>query len=159
MFHGVLSRRKKVLTGLGSNRVRQKNLWNQINKKKIFFSWNCISGSFKLFPYTKIDFWPFLKSRKMEFRPKKPSWSLVNQFHDFFWPNTIFCDFKNGQKSIFELGKSLKLPERQFHEKNFFLFIWFHEFFWLEFFKFSCPMWVHYLEPALFKTRSITNLR
>ena len=26
--------------------------------KKIFFSWNCISGSFELFPYSKIDFWP-----------------------------------------------------------------------------------------------------
>ena len=29
-----------------------------------------------------------------------------------------FCFFKNGQKSIFELGKSLKLQEMQFHEKN-----------------------------------------
>ena len=28
------------------------------------------------------------------------------------------CNFKNGQKSIFELGKSLKLPKMQFHEKN-----------------------------------------
>ena len=26
-------------------------------------------------------------------------------------------------------GKSLKLPNMQFHEKNFFWFIWFHEFF------------------------------
>ena len=35
-----------------------------------------------------------------------------------FWPNSILCNFKNGQKSIFELGKSLKLPEMQFHEKK-----------------------------------------
>ena len=35
-----------------------------------------------------------------------------------FWPNSIFCNFKNGQKSIFELGKSLKLPNMQFHEKK-----------------------------------------
>ena len=26
-------------------------------------------------------------------------------------PNSIFCSFKNDQKSIFELGKSLKLPK------------------------------------------------
>ena len=31
-----------------------------------------------------------------------------------------FCNFKNGQKSIFYWGKSLKLPKMQFHEKNFF---------------------------------------
>ena len=36
-----------------------------------------------------------------------------------FWPNSIFCNFKNGQKPIFELGKSLKLPKMQFHEKIF----------------------------------------
>ena len=33
-----------------------------------------------------------------------------------FSPNSIFCNFKNGQKSIFELGKSLKLLKMQFHE-------------------------------------------
>ena len=38
---------------------------------------------------------------------------------DFFWPNSIFCHFKNGQKSIFELGKNLKMPKMQFHEKKF----------------------------------------
>ena len=32
---------------------------------------------------------------------------------------SIFCNLKNGQKSIFELGKRLKLPKMQFHEKNF----------------------------------------
>ena len=31
---------------------------------------------------------------------------------------SIFCNFKNGQKSIFELEKSFKLPEMQFHEKK-----------------------------------------
>ena len=35
-----------------------------------------------------------------------------------FWPNSTFCNFKNGQKLIFDLGKSLKQPEMQFHEKN-----------------------------------------
>ena len=33
-------------------------------KKSIFFSWNCIFGSFKLFSCSKIDFWPFLKLQK-----------------------------------------------------------------------------------------------
>ena len=35
----------------------------------------------------------------------------------FFLPKFIFCHVKNGQKSIFELGK---LPKMQFHEENFF---------------------------------------
>ena len=39
-------------------KVQAQYSWNQINQ---FFSWNCISGSFKLFPSSKIDFWPFLK--------------------------------------------------------------------------------------------------
>ena len=34
----------------------------------------------------------------------------------FLDQNPFFCNFKNGQKSIFELGKSLKLPKMQFHE-------------------------------------------
>ena len=45
----------------------KKNSWNQINQK--FFTWNCISGSFNLFPISKIISWPyaFLKLQKMEF--------------------------------------------------------------------------------------------
>ena len=38
--------------------------------KKIF-SWNCIFGSCKLFPSSKIDFWSFLKLQKMEFGQKE----------------------------------------------------------------------------------------
>ena len=34
----------------------------------------------------------------------------------FFGPKSIFCHFKNGQKSISDLGKSLKLLQMQFHE-------------------------------------------
>ena len=41
-------------------------------------------------------------------------------FTNLFRPNS---NFVNGQKSIFELGKSLKLPKMQFHD---FDFIWFH---------------------------------
>ena len=38
--------------------------WNLV--KKIFSS-NCIFGIFKLFPTSKIDFWPFLKLQNIEF--------------------------------------------------------------------------------------------
>ena len=61
-------------------------------------------------------------------RPKKLVW------WNLFWPISIFCNFKNGQKSIFEQGKSLKLPKMQFHENNLW-FIWFHDIFCLDFFE------------------------
>ena len=63
---------------------RQKNLWNQINK--IFFSWNCIFGSFKHFPSSKIGFWPFLKLQKMNWSKKFFWWNWFIWFHEFFWP-------------------------------------------------------------------------
>ena len=44
------------------------------NKSKNFFSWNCIFGSFKLFPSSKIDFWPFLKLQQ--------KWNLVKKICD-----------------------------------------------------------------------------
>ena len=50
------------------------------------FLWNCIFGSFKLFPHSKIDFWPFLKLQKMEFGQKKNLWNWFIWFHEFFWP-------------------------------------------------------------------------
>ena len=48
---------------------------------------------------------------------KKNSWNKINQFHEknFFDQIPFFCNFKNGQKSFFELGKSLNLPKMQFH--------------------------------------------
>ena len=51
---------------------------------KFFFSWNCIFGSFKLFPSSKIDFWPFLKLQNMEFGLNKISWNWFIRFHEFF---------------------------------------------------------------------------
>ena len=73
---------------------------------------------------------------------QKNSWNQIIQFHEkkFFDQIPFFCNFKNEQKSIFELGKNLKLPKMQFHEKKFW-FIWFHEFFYLDFFKFSGLLW------------------
>ena len=49
-------------------------------------------------------------------RTKKLVKSNKTISHDqFFWPNSIFYNLKKGQKSFFELGKSLKLPKMQFH--------------------------------------------
>ena len=76
---------------------------------------------------------------KKKSRPKKLMKSNKSISWNFFWANSIIYNFKIGQKSIFELEKSLKLPKMQFHEKNFW-FIWFHEFFCLDFFKFCGPL-------------------
>ena len=57
--------------------------------KLIFFSSNCTFGSFKLFPSSKIDFWPFLKLQKMEFGQKKfREIDLFDFTSFFFWPAT-----------------------------------------------------------------------
>ena len=64
------------------------------------------------------------------------SWNQINQFHEnSFWPNSIFCNFKDGQKSIFELGKSLKLLKTQFHEIKISIYLI------SLFFKFSGLLW------------------
>ena len=71
------------------------------NQSKIF-TWNCISGSFKLFPSSKIDFWPFLKLQKMEFGQNNFSWNWFIWLHEIFWPG-LFLIFwptfiHNGKK-------------------------------------------------------------
>ena len=48
-------------------------------------------------------------------RPKN-SRNQINQF--FFREIAFFCHFKNGQKSIFEYGKSLKLLKCNFTKKK-----------------------------------------
>ena len=62
------------------------------SNKSIFFSWNCIFGSFKLFPSSKIDFWPFLKLQKWNSAKKNNSWNWFIWFHKFFWPG-LFLNF------------------------------------------------------------------
>ena len=42
----------------------------------------------------------------------------MNQFHEIFIDqNPFFAISKMAKNQFFELGKSLKLPEMQFHEK------------------------------------------
>ena len=57
---------------------------------------------------------------------------------------SIFCNFKNGQKSICELGKKFKTAGNA--KKNFDLFD-FTSFFCLDFFKFSGPLCPSQLHP------------
>ena len=72
-------------------------------------------------------------------RPKKLVKSNKSISRKNFWPKSIFRHFKNGQKSIFELRKSLKRLNIQFHKKiDLFNFT---SFFCLDFFKFSGPLW------------------
>ena len=70
---------------------RQKNSWNQINQ--IIFSWNCIFGSFQLFPSSKMDFWPFLKLQKKKWNLAKNKFREIDftsffgrNFFLIFWP-------------------------------------------------------------------------
>ena len=48
----------------------------------------------------------------------------INQFQEKnFWLNFIFCDLKNDQKSIFELGKSLKLAKIAISHKKILIYL------------------------------------
>ena len=78
---------------------RQKNSWIQINQKRN------ILGSLKLFPSSKFYFWPILKLKKK------------------FGPNFILCNFKNDQKSIFELGKKFKTAKNAILRKTFWIYL------------------------------------
>ena len=53
------------------------------SNKSIFFPWNCIFGSFKLFPSSKTYFWPVLKLQKMEFGE---NFFVKLTYLEFFWP-------------------------------------------------------------------------
>ena len=53
-------------------------------------------------------------------RPKKLVKSNKSISRNFFFGQiAFFCNFKNSQKSILQLGKSLKPPKMQFYEKRF----------------------------------------
>ena len=61
---------------------------------------------------------------------------ILTKFH--------FLQFQKWPKINFWTRRSLKLSKMQFHESNLW-FIWFHEFFCLDFFKFSGPLCNTYL--------------
>ena len=83
-----------------------------------------------------MEIWKILinpqRARKFKkVQPKKTSGNQINQFHEKNF--SIFCNFKYGQKSIFGLGKSLKLAKMQFHEENFLIYLISRVFFALTF--------------------------
>ena len=66
---------------------------------------------------------------------KRPGQRLVKSNKSI----SIFSNFRNDHKSIFELGKSLKQPEMQFNEKQTLIYLISRSFFCLDFLKFSGP--------------------
>ena len=67
----VIQAAEEVFSTVSGITVDQKILKSPGKKtNQNFFSWNCIFWSFKLFPSSKMDFWPFLKLQKMEFGKK-----------------------------------------------------------------------------------------
>ena len=78
---------KELYLNTDEKKVQAKKLVKS-NKSKLS---NCISGSFKVFPSSKIDFWPYLKLQKMEidffgFTSFLPTLFLI------FWPTMQRCD-------------------------------------------------------------------
>ena len=71
-------------------KVQAKKLMKS-NKSNFFFPWNCIYGNFKLFPSSKIDFWPFLKLQKKKgFGALNFFAKLINLIsRGFFWDWTF----------------------------------------------------------------------
>ena len=53
-----------------------------------------------------------------------------------------FLQFQKGPKINFWTGKKVKTAKKGNFIIKFFWFIWFHEFFCLDFFKYSGPMWL-----------------
>ena len=80
-----------------------------------FFSLNCISGSFKLFSSSKIDFWPFLKLQKNGIWPKKNLWNWFIWFHEFFYLDFFKFSGSLCVTHIYYLWKKLK---RLFKSEN-----------------------------------------
>ena len=64
------------------------------------FLWNCIFDSFKLFPSSKIDFWPFLKLKKKEFGQK----NFVKLIYLISRPSLCPKLVKTRRKSVFILS-------------------------------------------------------
>ena len=54
---------------------------------------------------------------------QKNLWNQVNQFHEKVFGQIPFFALSKIALSIFELGKNLKVPKMQFHEKNFLIYL------------------------------------
>ena len=68
---------------------------------------------------------------------KTNSWNQINLFDEFFFTKFYFLQFQKWPKINFWTGKKLKTAKNAISRKKIFWFIWFHEFYCLDFFKFS----------------------
>ena len=113
----------------GQKIISQSLSFQHLNTQKAFFSflslWSKTNYS-SIYHWIGDFFWEPV-SQKIK---KSPGHEI------FFCPNSIFCNFKNGQKSIFKLGKSFKLTKMQFNEKIFLIHLT-SRYFCLDFFQFS----------------------
>ena len=126
----------------------------QKHKKTHFSKWGCLRRMLLLHTYPPSFFYFWLADVVMDrinrFRfwqvplhsgpenlkksSPKNSWNQINQFHEnFFGPNSSFCNFKNGQKSIFELGKADKNAISQKEIIDLFVFMSFFAWTFLKF--------------------------
>ena len=74
--------------------------------KSIYFSCNCISDGYKLFPSSKIDFWSFLKLQKMEFGQKnfvKLIYLISRVFFAWTFLNFLARCVRSGMKTWFQV--------------------------------------------------------
>ena len=121
----------------GIRNTRSPSQWarkikKSMQKKKLVKSNKSILRKFFL---AKFYFLPFQKWLKINFWAGKKFKTAKNAIsRKKFWPNSIFCHFKNGQKSTFKLGKCWKLPKMPFHVKTFLNYLNSRVFFCLDFF-------------------------
>ena len=104
-------------------------------------SWNCIFGSFKLFPSSKIDFLAIFEIAKMQFGEKY--FFFVKLISRVFLDWTFFDYLAHYVFIYFIFSINIKIllentPDTPKIPWNW--FILFHEFFGLDFFKFFGPL-------------------
>ena len=66
---------------MGQDETQRARKLKKVHAKK---PWNCIFGSFKLFPSSKIDFWSFLKLQNVELAQKNFREIDLFDFTSFF---------------------------------------------------------------------------
>ena len=97
-----------------------------------------------------MDFFPINTQCVRKFKkvqPKELMKSNKSISRIIFWPNSIFCNFKNGQKSIFELGKKFKTSTNAISRRKILIYLISRVFFPRTFFIFSGPLPLHTAWP------------
>ena len=68
---------------------------------------------------------------------QKNSWNQINQFHDILFAKFHFLQFQKWPKINFWTEKNFKTAKNAISRKKISMYIWFHEFFCLEFLNFQ----------------------